>query len=170
MSTADVWTIDGFRPDNYQWLEDFSGLSDKEAVLLPLALWLEAGEHSYLQTNCKIGVLVAASEEINLLFGALNKLSLIALDFPVFNDGRSYSKAALLRAQGFSGELRAIGDVLIDQAAFMLRVGFDTLQVRHRTTIRRLQQGALNDAPHYYQPGTGSVRIKGEFSWRRFKE
>lgn len=170
MSTTYLWTADGFKPDTYQILEDLSEETDAEAVLFPLALWLEEGETLSKQTNRKIGVRVGSGEDITQLFSVLDRLSLIALDFPAFNDGRSYSKAELLRAQGFKGELRAVGDVLIDQAALMLRSGFDTLEVRHPTAVQRLKAGALVDTPHYYQPGSGSVRQKGEFSWRRFRE
>ncbi|MGU3574324.1 DUF934 domain-containing protein [Brucellaceae bacterium C25G] len=174
MSTSYLWTQDGFKPDDYTLLDDVSELTGAEtstgAFLLPLSLWLEQGEILHTRTNNKIGVKVASGEDVTALFSSLDKLTLIALDFPAFNDGRSYSKAELLRAQGFKGELRAIGDVLIDQAALMLRAGFDTLEVRHAPTVKRLQEHTLIDTPHYYQPGSGSLRQKGEFSWRRFKE
>lgn len=168
--SAYLWTADGFKPDDYQFRQDMSEETDAGAVLLPLNIWLEEGEAYYAQTNHRLGVRVEAGEDITQLFSVLDRLSLIALDFPAFNDGRSYSKAELLRAQGFKGELRAVGDVLIDQAALMLRSGFDTLEVRHPTALKRLQAGALVDTPHYYQPGFGLVRQKGEFSWRRFRE
>ncbi|WP_374829112.1 DUF934 domain-containing protein [Paenochrobactrum pullorum] len=170
MSAAYLWTADGFKPDAYQALDDLSDVTDAEAVLLPFHVWVEKSEILLAQTNRKLGVRVGSGEDVTLLFQSLHRLSLIALDFPAFNDGRSYSKAELLRAQGFKGELRAVGDVLIDQAALMLRAGFDTLEVHHLVTVKRLQEGALVDTPHYYQPGSGSVPIKGEFSWRRFRE
>lgn len=170
MSTAYLWTADGFKPDDYQVLNDLSEDTDAGALLLPLSVWLEKGEALLTLTNRKLGVRVEPGEDITPLIPSLDRLSLIALDFPVFNDGRSYSKAQLLRSQGFKGELRAVGDVLIDQAALMLRAGFDTLEVRHPATVRRLQEGTFVDTPHYYQPGFGSVAINGEFSWRRFRE
>ena len=59
------------------------------------------------------------------LLPALERLRLIEVNFPVFGDGRGYSAARILRESGFTGELRAVGDVLIDQIAFMRRCGFD---------------------------------------------
>jgi uncharacterized protein (DUF934 family) len=57
----------------------------------------------------------------------VGRLRLIVLDFPKFSDGRAYSQARLLRGRlGYTGELRASGNVLQDQALFMLRCGFDS--------------------------------------------
>lgn len=96
-------------------------------------------------------------------------MPLIALQFPAFNDGRSYSKAEILRREGFAGELRAVGDVLIDQAALMLRTGFDSLQVTNKVAQSRLGENRLVDTPGYYQPGRGSVPEEAGFAWRRVK-
>lgn len=59
--------------------------------------------------------------------GALQGITRIELNFPKFTDGRAYSQAMLLRRRlGFAGELRATGDVLIDQLLLMQRSGFDS--------------------------------------------
>lgn len=55
----------------------------------------------------------------------LGRLQLIEVNFPVFGDGRGYSAARILREAGYDGELRAVGEVLVDQIAFMRRCGFD---------------------------------------------
>lgn len=55
----------------------------------------------------------------------LDRLQLIEVNFPVFGDGRGYSAARILREAGYGGELRAVGEVLVDQIAFMRRCGFD---------------------------------------------
>ena len=56
---------------------------------------------------------------------------LVAAHFPIFRDGRSFSTAALLRNRfGWVGEIRAIGDVLIDQLLQGARVGFDSFALR----------------------------------------
>jgi uncharacterized protein (DUF934 family) len=61
----------------------------------------------------------------------LGHLTLIALDFPKFRDGRAYSQARLLRESlGFRGTLRATGDVLRDQFSFLVRAGFDSFDVK----------------------------------------
>lgn len=60
----------------------------------------------------------------------------ISINFPKFADGRGYSAARLLRERhGYKGELRATGDVLIDQLYFMKRCGFDTFALREDQDI-----------------------------------
>ncbi|MGH8808317.1 MAG: DUF934 domain-containing protein [Noviherbaspirillum sp.] len=72
----------------------------------------------------------------------LCELDLIAVDFPSFRDGRGYSIATLLRARyGWSGELRAIGDVLRDQLNYMRRCGFDAFAVRADKDIHDALKG-----------------------------
>ena len=55
----------------------------------------------------------------------LDRLKLVEVNFPVFGDGRGYSAARTLREAGYAGELRAVGDIGIDQLAAMRRCGFD---------------------------------------------
>ena len=60
----------------------------------------------------------------------------MALAFPAFNDGRSFSKAELLRSRyGFTGAVRAVGQVLVDQLPHMLRLGFSEFEVTNPTLI-----------------------------------
>ena len=65
-------------------------------------------------------------EDARALSPHLDRLALIEVRFPVFGDGRGYSSARLLREAGYHGELRASGDVLVDQLAALRRCGFDT--------------------------------------------
>ena len=62
----------------------------------------------------------------------LPRLALVVLNFPVFNDGRSFSLARQLRLDGYAGEIRATGNVMPDLLQFMLQVGFDTFDVSTR--------------------------------------
>ena len=76
-----------------------------------------------------LGVKLSAADDASDLTTVLGRLSLVALDFPKFRDGRAYSAARLLRERlGWTGELRAVGDVLVEQALFMVRCGFDTFE------------------------------------------
>ncbi|MBC2884248.1 DUF934 domain-containing protein [Ochrobactrum sp. CM-21-5] len=164
-----LWSTEGFREDEYIFADDFDAAGDAPAVIIPLAVWVGLDEEHRRSSNRRIGVLVAPGEKIDPLLGLLDSLPVIALQFPAFNDGRSYSKAEILRREGFEGELRAVGDVLIDQAVLMLRAGFDTLQVTNKVALARLGEHRLVDTPGYYQPGRGSVPEKGAFAWRRVK-
>lgn len=65
---------------------------------------------------------------------ALDGVARIDLHFPKFTDGRAYSQAFLLRRRlGFTGEIRATGDVLVDQLVQLQRAGFDSAVLRHAT-------------------------------------
>jgi uncharacterized protein (DUF934 family) len=71
-------------------------------------------------------VRIEPGEDARALLGHLDQLALVEVNFPGFGDGRGYSAARILREAGFTGELRAVGDVLVDQIAAMRRCGFDS--------------------------------------------
>jgi len=76
------------------------------------------------QTNAT-AVRLESDEDARLLLPHIDRLALIEIAFPKFRDGRGYSAARILREAGYVGELRAQGDVLVDQIPFMRRCGFD---------------------------------------------
>lgn len=65
-------------------------------------------------------------DDARALIPYLAGLRLIEVTFPKYRDGRGYSSARILREAGYAGELRAAGDVLLDQMVFLRRVGFDS--------------------------------------------
>ncbi|MDP1025877.1 DUF934 domain-containing protein [Sphingomonas sp. KR1UV-12] len=77
------------------------------------------------QTNAT-AVRLEAGEDARALLPHLDRLALVEVSFPTFRDGRSYSAGRILREAGYSGELRAQGDVLVDQLPLMRRCGFDS--------------------------------------------
>ncbi|MDY0106704.1 MAG: DUF934 domain-containing protein [Giesbergeria sp.] len=70
----------------------------------------------------------------------LTGVTRIDLQFPKFTDGRAYSQARLLRRLKFAGELRATGDVLIDQLVQMARCGFDVAVLRDGVDLADAQR------------------------------
>ena len=95
------------------------------AVLLPLETWLTAAP------SPSRSVWLAPHDQLDALAGRLDGLALIGIDFPKFTDGRGYTLAHGLRTRlGYTGELRAIGDVLIDQLSLLRRVGFSQFALR----------------------------------------
>lgn len=101
-------------------------------VIVPLTLW-QAERDALVASRgaAGIGVWLAPDSEPAEIVGDFDQLALIAVDFPVFRDGRGYSIGRLLRERyGYKGELRAIGDVLRDQLTFMFRCGFDAYALR----------------------------------------
>jgi uncharacterized protein (DUF934 family) len=82
----------------------------------------------------------------------LEHLGVVALAFPVFKDGRAYTNARRLRERyGYKGEIRAIGNVLRDQYLFMLRCGFDALEVKEGETEQGWEK-AVRAFSVFYQP------------------
>lgn len=95
-------------------------------VLVPLALWQAAAGELLGRAAGRVGVWLAPDEDPAQVADSLEALSLVAVHFPQFADGRGYSTARLLRERyGWKGELRAIGDVQRDQLFYLSRCGFD---------------------------------------------
>lgn len=83
----------------------------------------------------------------------LNALDTIFIEFAGFNDGRGYSFAALLRRQGFQGELRAVGDIFKDVLNYLKRSGFDSFVIKEGKDIEEAAAG-LKDFTNPYQAST----------------
>lgn len=121
-----------------------------EHIILPFGLWQK--EKNKLANRNDIAIWLDSDELPNTEDAfILQSLPLIAVNFPVFSDGRGFSIARLLRERfGYKGELRAIGYVLRDQLCFMKRCGFDSFVLANRADL----QGALSsltDFTEYYQ-------------------
>ena len=118
-------------------------------VIVPLKVWQQ--QRVALEGRADLGVWVGSSERPEELKGDLSHFKVVAVDFPKFADGRGYSIAYNLRARlGYTGELRAIGDVLRDQLFYMQRVGFDAFAVREDKNIHDALKG-LTDFSEVYQ-------------------
>lgn len=86
---------------------------------------------AFLDQSNATAVRIEPGEDVRSLIPFLDRLALIEISFPAFRDGRGYSAARILREAGYKGELRAQGDVLVDQLAFMRRCGFDSFAPEH---------------------------------------
>ncbi len=118
--------------------------SPAKLVLVPCQLWLTE-KAALLSTGKTFGVWLDSGESIDPLSSDLALLPLIALNFPTFMDGRSYSTACKLRQQlRYEGEIRAIGDVLRDQLFFMKRCGFSSFDLKDSVKLEDAQR-ALRD-------------------------
>ena len=102
------------------------------------------------QTNAT-AVRIEAGEDARQLIPHLDRIALVEVDFPRFRDGRGYSSARILREAGYTGEIRAAGDVLVDQMLFMRRCGFDSF-APYAPIDPVVLQAALDRYQFFYQP------------------
>ena len=123
---------------------ELSKLDQKQKVLVPFSWWQANGQADANHADSivakriatqTIGVWFAADDDIlkhaAVIEAGKSAWSLVAADFPIFRDGRGFSTAALLRERfTWTGEIRAIGDVLIDQLILGARSGFDSFALR----------------------------------------
>ena len=157
-----------FDPDIWAILDDGAAFPAHGFALLPMTRWL-AERDSLKSFATSIGLVLYAGDDINSIVDDLSCFSVIALDFPKFADGRSYSTARLLRENHrYRGELRAIGDVLIDQIPLMRRCGFDAFAISNEPTRRMLEAGHVPDVPLYMQPTSDCHEVEaGARPWLR---
>ncbi len=137
--------------DPFQPVADGMALPSEGPILVGLARWQE--ERGLIEPrNTAIGVRLRPTDAVEQLAGDLDRLALVALEFPKFNDGRAFSQARLLRQRyGYKGEIRATGRVLRDQFLFMHRSGFDSYEVGEEITPEVLV-AAIGSFSVAYQP------------------
>ena len=119
--------------DPWQWVREPTQPRPIGPLILPLAAWLARQDEATLKgERCSLdGICLSPDDEVESIAAYLPVLPLIAVEFPSFGDGRVYSQAYLLRTRlGWTGELRALGDVLRDQLSHMRQCGFDAFAVR----------------------------------------
>jgi len=162
-----LWTAGGFRDDDWQRGTAEDVLASNASLILSLSDFLSLPDDVRESSLERLAVEILPGESVDQILPFLDRLSLIALAFPAYNDGRSYSKAALLRTRyGYKGSLRATGDVLFDQVSHMLRCGFSQLEVRHGATVARLEAGNTGGIPYHYQPAASAAGPE-RYAWRR---
>jgi uncharacterized protein (DUF934 family) len=136
---------------NVPWPETPSVTQWEGGSFVRLADWLARAEDPALSTADGVAVILMSHEDPLQLEGHLDGVGLIAIDFPRFSDGRGNSLAHLIRRRlGWRKEVRAVGDVGIDQLFFMARCGFDTFALRDGQDVARAL-AAFSDFPHVYQ-------------------
>jgi uncharacterized protein (DUF934 family) len=150
-------TVDGFRADPFASLADDAPLPDG-AVLVSLSRF-QAERDALIARNAPLGVRLKSDESPQGLGEDLHRLSLVALEFPKFRDGRGFSWARLLRTRlHFAGDIRAVGDFLTDQIAYQQRVGFNQWEVAEGFTPDDLRR-ALTEISNVYQPSADGRKI-----------
>jgi uncharacterized protein (DUF934 family) len=131
--------LNGLAEDSWKVLDkDFEGTA-QAGQIVPFQHFL-ANTDSILATG-NIGVWIDSDESPEELPANIEGLPVIAINFPKFIDGRGYSIARYVRERlGYTGELRAIGDVLLDQLFFLKRCGFSTFALREDQNVESATQ------------------------------
>ena len=128
-------------------------IPDSGAILISVAQWQEQ-RGNLTQRADPLGIVLRSDEKPEAIADDLQYFAVVALDFPAFVDGRAYSSARLLRDRyGYEGELRAVGDVLLEQLHFMNRVGFDAFAINSDHAVRDWEIAAA-DISVWYQPSS----------------
>lgn len=162
-STPDVFRNGRFEPNDFAIVEADGG---GDGLILPLAA-LTATLDGDGAGNRRLGLLLGPADRFEEVLPLIGRLAVIAVDFPKYADGRGFSHAARLVRAGFAGEIRAVGDVLIDEIALMRRVGFTAFEVGHATTRRYLAEGRDPSPDLHYQPGALPEPPAGTRPWLR---
>jgi len=130
---------------------------DDAHYLIPLSLWLAHETALWRMREHRVALLLAPDADLTALFAhsplavLQNAVCLIAIDFPNYTDGRGYSLAQLLRhPYGWTGELRAVGDVMIDTMHYLARCGFDSFLLKPGHDPQQAL-AALTTFTRYYQ-------------------
>ena len=137
--------------DSWVHVDDNEDLSDQDSVIVSLDRWQDEQE-TLTKRNAPLGIRLRSDPPPSELAGDLSRFAVIALEFPAFTDGRAYSYARLLRERlGYTGEIRAIGNVLRDQLSLMQRCGFDAFEVNSPETASNWLD-AFKEIVVVYQP------------------
>jgi uncharacterized protein (DUF934 family) len=142
---------DALVDDEFSFIDEGLPLPDSGAVVVPLARWRSERE-ALLGRSDPVGVRLKSDESPESIASDLDRLAIVQLEFPQFRDGRAYSYARLLRERyGFAGEIRAVGDVLMEQLHFMLRTGFNAFEIESDDPLGQYET-AKTEFSIWYQP------------------
>jgi uncharacterized protein (DUF934 family) len=136
---ARLWTPAGFADDTWTGVSDDAEIASADKVIVSRDRWRREAA-ALVRHGGDLGIRVHPGDGLDVTTDDIGSLAMIVLTFPKFSDGRAYSTACQLREAGYTGALRATGDVLFDQLPLMLRAGFDVFEIVDAATLRALVQ------------------------------
>lgn len=165
---SEIYRNGRFEADEWVFQEDDAAMPAEGAVFVSLARW-NAERDVLIGRNAPTGVVIRAGDNVEEIAADLSRLASVAVDFPAFSDGRGFSSGRKLREEfGYEGEIRAVGDVLLDQIPLMRRCGFDAYTISNDPTRASLEKGQQPDVTLYYQPvGLDAEVPAGTRPWAR---
>jgi len=115
-----------------------------QGVICTLSQW------QALEDKAGSAVQLEPGDDVASLLPYLAELDLVAVNFPVFTDGRGFSYGRELREEGYQGELRAVGHFIRDQMHYLSRVGFNAFQLADESSLESAL-ASLDDFTEHYQ-------------------
>lgn len=167
MENDKMLIIDGAEGANiWRYLEDETPITNDPVIISLNRLQTEGA--ALAAAGTPFGVILRAGEkqgeDVHALAPFIDKLAVIAIEFPVYRNGRGYSAARILREQmNYRGEIRAIGEVLFDQWQFMHRCGINAFEINADISLETFNE-ALGELSAAYQPAADAQR---GILWRR---
>jgi len=141
-----------FMADPFRAWQDGDDPASVRYTHIPVAVFL-ANREAVLNNPHPNGLLVMPADRVEDVALDLGRFASIAISFPGFTDGRGYTSARLVAERyNYTGEIRAIGDVLMDQITLMRRCGVNAFVVTHPATRKALETGHLTTVNLFYQP------------------
>jgi uncharacterized protein (DUF934 family) len=141
----------GWEDDGFSLVADEDETVPAGDVIVSLKRFMAEGEQ--LLSDRKVGVKLEPTEAVEDLVYDLPRISVVALHFPSHRDGRNLSAARLLRQRyGYAGEIRAVGEVLREQAQHMVRCGVDAFMTADGSSPEEWEK-AVHRYRHVYQRG-----------------
>lgn len=138
---------------------DFERALPEANVIVPFSYW-QAHRAELMQRQGRLGVCVNGDDETEDVAKDLSHFDIIALDFPVFRDGRGYSHARILRDHyNYQGDIRAVGEVLRDQLFFMQRCGITSFHLREGKDIEDAMKGLSDFSVKYQTAADNAVPV-----------
>ncbi len=141
--------------DEWRLSPELGGDADSSAGTGPLIVSLPRlieDADALLDQGAEIGVLLKPDDDLAEVAPYLPRLSLVAIEFPKFTEGRGFTQARLLRNRfRFGGEIRAVGDVSRDRLAFLERCGFNAFVLRPGESLDSAL-AAFSEISLRYQP------------------
>lgn len=145
--------------DTWLTLDDESPLPKCGAVIVGLDRWC-AEREALLARRQPLGIRLRGDQPPARIADDLEHFAVVALEFPKFADGRAFSSARLLRERyNYSGEVRAVGEPVIDQALFLHRCGFDAIEVPVGTSVEAWLRAQARISVTYQPAADGRVPV-----------
>jgi uncharacterized protein (DUF934 family) len=148
---------------NGQWTDDhWTHLADESAVPVDGGVTVSlarfaAERDALLARKAPLGVRLKSEDRGHTIGPDARHFALIVLELPVYRDGRAFSVARLLRERyGYTGEIRATGHILPDQALFLARCGVDSIEVKPHTRLEPFAHALREFTVGYQNPRAGN--------------